>query len=128
MRRKGWFDDLARETREFGEPYNRDGERINAAAWLALYQTPDYQQVAQTRVPRGITEVLVSTVWLGVDEGFRPVPLIFETMVFSGGFPLDRVSWRYASEEEARAGHADVVSRVQALVDVETRWTIPPER
>jgi len=53
----------------------------------------------------------VSTVWLGLDHGYGGgPPLIFETMVFGGAHDEDQ--WRYPTEVEALAGHAEICSVV----------------
>jgi len=72
----------------------------------------------------------VSTVWLGLNHNYtmRGAPLIFETMVFASA-QRDDPDWpgltdfdcrRYATEEEALAGHEETVLLVEAtLQDVE---------
>lgn len=64
-------------------------------------------------------DVRVSTVWLGIDHGsMYPKPLIFETMAFSGGAPLEvngvQIQMRYTYEREAKIGHK-LVCRLLAL-------------
>jgi len=55
----------------------------------------------------------VSTVFLGIDHGWRGVPVLFETMIRNHeGMFLDH-QWRYHTVEEARAGHAKVVEAIQ---------------
>lgn len=97
--------------------HDRDGQPITSRQWGYLRRWRDYWVIAQEQVG----PYWVSTVWLGLDHGFgRPgPPVIFETMVFgdttatsSLGEPLDRV--RYATEAEARAGHAAMVLLVRA--------------
>jgi hypothetical protein len=50
--------------------------------------------------------VHVSTVFLGIDHNFglNGPPLLFETMIFGG--PHDQYQDRYATRDEALAGHA----------------------
>lgn len=59
----------------------------------------------------------MSTVWLGINHNFADEgpPIIFETMVF-GLENADEYMQRYATEEEARAGHAETVTVVAATV------------
>ena len=118
----GWFDRLAREHQYLPHgTYGRDGEPIEFAAWTALFEDRDYQIVQQDRLRYGDEEILVSTVWLGVDHGwgFTERPIIFETLVFGPDhFPLTDEMQRYATEDEARAGHADLLARVRSLVDL----------
>lgn len=59
--------------------------------------------------------VRISTVFLGVDHGYGPSrePILFETMAFVDGEPADAHAWgfaRYATWEEAEAGHARAVA------------------
>jgi hypothetical protein len=58
---------------------------------------------------------LVLTVFLGLDHGwgFTERPILFETMVF-GGFRL--LQSRYATWEEAEAGHRDWVEAIQSIL------------
>jgi hypothetical protein len=55
--------------------------------------------------------IRVSTVFLGVDHNWLDGgdPQIFETMVFGG--PHDGDQWRYATWDEAEAGHARTLER-----------------
>jgi len=61
-----------------------------------------------------VGKVNVSTVWLGLDHqwGDGP-PLIFETMVFGGRGKLADAQQRYATREQALAGHAEMVRAVR---------------
>lgn len=58
----------------------------------------------------------VSTVWLGIDTSDRVPPLIFETLVSSASEDLDPpISGdRYATEEQARDGHARILTALRA--------------
>jgi hypothetical protein len=59
------------------------------------------------------SEILVSTVFLGVDHrhfGKGP-PILFETMIFGG--PLDQEMHRYSSWDDAATGHAAAVRRAR---------------
>lgn len=55
----------------------------------------------------------VSTVWLGIDHSFGDggPPIIFETMVF-GYEGWDDFQLRYATEDEAKTTHDEVVHYV----------------
>jgi hypothetical protein len=57
-------------------------------------------------------DVSVSTVFLGLDHGFRDEgpPIVFETMVFVGHSSED--CERYSTWEEAEEGHARWVAQV----------------
>jgi hypothetical protein len=49
-------------------------------------------------------DVMVSTVFLGMDHGYNSdKPILFETMIFGGEH--DEYQERYATYEEALAGH-----------------------
>lgn len=61
---------------------------------------------------------LVSTVFLGTDHSWGgPRPILFESMIFHG--PMDQEQERYATREEALAGHADLVERCRAALTLE---------
>ena len=97
--------------------YDRDGEPITMAVWLAYFHRDDYKIIAKTNTGREE----VSTVWLGLDHGFsldpEAPPIIFETMVFAlepyvSEFwqaemyeDLYGIQERYSTEEQALAGH-----------------------
>ena len=88
----------------------KDGKAVPATdliEWGVWFQTAD-RDVAKTTVG----EVLVSTVFLGLDHNFgEGPPVLWETMVFGG--PLDEETDRYTSREDAEAGHAAMVERVK---------------
>jgi len=92
--------------------YGMDGQRISMEEWSELYTGTQSQRIVdQTTLPGG---VFVSTVLLGIDHGWGQshAPIIFETMVFadeSGG--TDRDMERYATVEQAREGHARMVTK-----------------
>ena len=88
--------------------FDRAGQPITLAEADRLLSDADYRRVARTAV--GDDEV--STVWLGVDHSFGlgGPPILFETMVF----PACDVCERYATEDEARAGHELMVTRLRA--------------
>jgi hypothetical protein len=89
----------------------------------------EYRRVAKDR----IDDVVVSTVLLSIDHSFGgDVPIIFETMVFGYEeqfsfwrrlawlFKLEKppeyeqeFCWRYATKDEALAGHNKVVQAVR---------------
>jgi hypothetical protein len=66
-----------------------------------------------------IKDVVVSTVFLGIDHNFRPdgPPLLFETMVFGGEH--DQYQDRYSTWEEAERGHAEICKMVQDSLELE---------
>lgn len=79
--------------------------------WARWVETAD-RTVAVTYLT---TTIRVSTVFLGLDHSFgRPGqgPILFETMVFGGRH--DGAQARYATWDEALAGHWRMVARLQA--------------
>lgn len=59
----------------------------------------------------------VSTIFLGRDTGELPgVPILFETMARIGRDFADDVTRRYATWDDAMAGHDDLVREHQAAV------------
>jgi hypothetical protein len=77
--------------------------------WAAWFETAD-RQVARDLTAGGAE---VSTVFLGLDHSWTgPPPILFETMVFGG--PLSDDQDRYATWDEAVAGHASMLAKVAA--------------
>lgn len=72
---------------------------------MQLLGDQDYRRVAQ----HFFGQFHVSTIWLGLDHSFCSdgPPLIFETMVFGDGGPLEQE--RYSSEADAVRGHHEYV-------------------
>lgn len=90
------------------EFYDREGRPLTTCQWARLMERPfdEYRRVAQTDVG---ADVLVSTVWLGIDYSFGlGPPLIFETMIFNGSWE-GQDCWRWPTEEAALAGHDQAV-------------------
>ena len=73
---------------------------------------------SQLGTPVGQTvvgEAHISTVFLGMDHNFLgPTPKIFETMILGGRY--DEWQWRYATWDEAVAGHEYAVRLVKGEV------------
>jgi hypothetical protein len=98
--------------------YDREGIPISdTMTWSRLMRYQDYKRVGLDRLPG----YRVSTVWLGLDQGFPPgPPLIFETMVFREGegdpIRLDMRMMRYATLIEAGRGHKRMVELVRAAL------------
>jgi hypothetical protein len=61
--------------------------------------------------------VYVSTVFVGLDHRFGGggPPIVFETCIFGG--PLDGNEWRYASWDDAEAGHKAAVRKARAAIN-----------
>lgn len=60
-----------------------------------------------------IYDVLVSTVFLGLDHGRDGQVLLYETMVFGG--PMNGCMERYETREQAEEGHEKIVALVKGL-------------
>ena len=62
----------------------------------------------------------ISTVFLGIDHNFNfddiqgklHVPVLFETIVFGGEH--DQLMWRYATYNQAKKGHWDIVTAIRS--------------
>ena len=78
--------------------------------WEQWFNNPDNRRVGETQVG----ESVVSTVFLGIDHRFadKGAPQFFETQVFGGDF--HEQIWRYATWEDAEAGHKEVVGLIEA--------------
>lgn len=105
--------------------YNRASQPVTAREWAELRDGDDwyYLVVAQTWV-RGW---LVSTAWLGIDYlgGIAAgPPLIFETVLLApadaGDYQgLDGQRTQYATEQDAKKGHQDLVEALAAAIGAE---------
>lgn len=88
---------------EHGEP-KLEPDIMKWSQWL---ETAD-----RTVVRTEVGDVVVSTVFLGIDHSFGTgPPRLFETMVFGGS--LDEEQKRWHRRTEAEAGHRFMVGRVQ---------------
>lgn len=78
--------------------------------WAEWFDSFDCQIVRHK-----IGDVEISTVFLGLDHQYGDgPPLLYETMIFGG--PLDcEMRRRYATEDEARKGHCELVDKVSAM-------------
>jgi len=72
--------------------------------------------VAQDRDERGGVDVLVSTVFLGLDHNFEAVgpPVLWETMILGG--PHDQYQRRYTSRAAALEGHQEACALAKTPV------------
>lgn len=88
--------------------YDKDGVPITMLSWAILMETDSYRVLKQDTALNGSW---VSTVWLGIDHNIGGRKLhIFETMVFAKNDRDDVVtSRRYATQQEALLGHAEVL-------------------
>lgn len=101
--------------------YDRDGIPITLEQFVSMRPDQSAIVVGSTSIMDGAALVRgydVSTVWLGFDHryGGEGPPLIFETLVFTDDPEWSGMCARYATEAEAREGHAKMVSMVAAQV------------
>lgn len=125
--------------------FDRKGQPIDSEKWAELRENRDYSVVMQTPLDNGFW---VSTVWLGMNHGFgSTVPIVFETMVFEINRGCRKLvdmsdlpgwtgppSWtyeqrikdfdqkRYATEEEALAGHQRMVAFWHHMKPAKAPW------
>lgn len=95
-----------------------DGEPVaveDVLEWSRWWQTAN-RIVAQDKdeAPGASDDVMVSTVFLGLDHNFNATgpPVLWETLVFGG--PLDGEMWRWTSRTDALVGHQEVCRLVAA--------------
>ena len=69
-----------------------------------------HRRVAYDQTPQGFA---VSTVFLALDHGFGGRGMFFETMIVDGSGPLVGYQERYATWDQAVAGHARALARVR---------------
>lgn len=86
--------------------YDRQGQPISEDEYFRLRQDMEYRRIAADFLPDGRW---LSTVWSGSDYGIDDQPRIFETMLF-GQKDTDFGPWHYATEEQAKAGHAAILA------------------
>ena len=92
-----WYDREGKPI--FMDEYIRLRAEDNTYYRVALYERDGYR---------------ISTVWVGFDMslGMGGPPLIFETMVF-GDSPLAEDARKYSTEQEALAGHLEMIKLVE---------------
>lgn len=100
----------------FSRYYNMEGEKITREQAYELWSgDQEMRRVAVDFLPDpdGGKDIMVSTVLLVLDHSFTTdgPPLIFETMVFGGEH--NEYQERYATREQAEAGHAVAVKLVK---------------
>jgi hypothetical protein len=91
---------------------------VDAMTWAKWFENMPNRTVGYTQIT---SEILVSTVFLGLDHRFsgRRPAILFETVVFGG--PRDGDMWRYSSWDDAEAGHAAAVRNVRAAIGQKSR-------
>lgn len=89
--------------------FGRDGNPITRQEWEI--RLSDYRERVVSNSKFAEIGVEVSTIWFGLSL-FDP-PLIFETLIIGGELGMQED--RYATEQEAREGHAKWVGRIKQL-------------
>lgn len=80
------------------------------------WEQPGYERIGHSWLVGRLGAVEVSTVWLGMDHGWRGgPPIIFETMIFCDDDELNLSCWRYSTVKDAQIGHRRVVKLVKLL-------------
>jgi hypothetical protein len=91
---------------------DKDGNPVSepdTMKWGEFFENINCRGVGRTEV----ANVMVSTVFLGIDHQFGDgPPILWETMVFGG--TLDGEQRRYSSKEDAKRGHAEMVKKVES--------------
>jgi hypothetical protein len=118
-----------------GHHFDRDGRVISMREWAVLRaRGEEYIRIAQHH----LDGYWVSTVWLGINHGWRPEepPVIFETMVFATG--ADILGWdsyqdRYSTLRAAREGHERIAAALRVGLsvdeyDAQERRRLPSQR
>lgn len=85
--------------------------------WAQMWEKgDDVRRVAKDELRVGEDDVLVSTVFLGLDHNWsgQGPPIVFETMVFGGD--RDQEMLRYATWDEADSGHRRIVDELRGQV------------
>ena len=92
-----------------------------ALEWAKWFETAE-RHVAKTELTAGVTKLVVSTVFLGIDHNFGfedKRPILFETIIYSPAkTPEDRSSWddcqwRYRTYDEAERCHNAIVAMLR---------------
>jgi len=87
--------------------YDKYGTMMGLEEYARLNADEDYRRVGYTK----LGEHVISTVWMGLDHNWGGgTPIIFETMVFPSEENFEEQDCdRYATLEEAKAGHTAMV-------------------
>jgi len=81
--------------------YDRQGHSISLTEAQDLTMDKDYKRIGYNE----LAGLKVSTVWIGLDYSINNSHMIFETMVFPLNSYDELYFERYATEQEAMAGH-----------------------
>lgn len=91
--------------------FDRKLRPLAADRYQRLSEDPEYTQVALDVLSSLAPRVVVSTIWIGFDIGFRleDEPVIFESMWLCDG--KERDSEQTGSEDAALKAHARLIAR-----------------
>lgn len=102
-----------------GGHYDKEGLPITFGEYMARSEDMEYKRVDVTDLGRAE----VSTIWLGIDHNWfrKGPPVIFETMLFfeDADNEMHTACWRYATLEQAKAGHQATVDKVKLDLECE---------
>jgi hypothetical protein len=88
-------------------------EETNLFKWAEWFETAE-RQVAKTTLATLDGEILISTVFLGLDHdfGMTGIPVLYETMIFGG--PLNNEMVRTPTKTKAKEAHKYMVELARA--------------
>ena len=93
------------------ETYRATVQRRTSFREATAEEDVENAEARRVREELGGVPIMISTVFLGLDHNWAPIgpPILWETMAF--GIDMQEFGTaRYASLEEARSGHAEIVS------------------
>lgn len=79
--------------------------------WGELYRTKEGGDIRCVAFDV-VNDFQISTVFVGIDQGFYNEPLLFETMIFKGKESLDYCD-RYTTWDAALEGHKEAIEWVK---------------
>jgi hypothetical protein len=114
--------------------FRKDGTAIQDVLELEhLLVDMSYRRIAEITLEHRGRKLWISTIWLGINHNFNPQgpPLIFETMIFwedvktpeTAILGEDLYQERYATEDEAKAGHERALAKGRAILSSIERAT-----
>ena len=96
------------------ENHNVVPVRVRTEEEFTAWATAVFGSNRQVALTKAFPGIVISTIFLGINHRWRDdgPPLVFETMVFDDYGPGD--CRRYATWDEALAGHGKIVARIKA--------------
>lgn len=107
------------------DPVTKETTPTAMLNWAREFENFDVRRVANDHFENDSGDYIrVSTVFLGMDHAWTGPPCIFETMVFSNYSKLDSEQERYATWEQAVAGHKALLRRAhRSMTRKGGKWT-----